>query len=100
MLSLLDLDISFLLKDTLIDIPRKLNPLSENINEESGFESAEAEIHLWGMDYVVDNVQEVGDDEGHPPNDEDHVNLKLTEVGGSSVQIHDFHILIHVHYRR
>ena len=46
LLSLLDLDISFLPKDTLIDIPRKLNPLSENINEESGFESAEAEVHL------------------------------------------------------
>ena len=45
-------------------------------------------------------IEEVGDDEGCPADDEDHVNLKLSEVGGSSIQIHDFHILIHVHYRR
>ena len=99
-MSLLDLDIFFFLKDTGINITRKLNPLSENIDKESGSESTEAEVHLWGMHRVVDDVQEVGDDEGRPADDEDHVNLKLSEVGGSAVQIHDFHILIHVHYRR
>ena len=91
-----NLDIFFFLIDTVIYITRKLKPFSQKINEEPGFESAQVEVHFWGVDRVVDHVQEVRDDEGRPTNEEDHVDLELSEVGGSSVQVHYFHIIAHV----
>ena len=64
----------------------------ENVDEHFVSKSLWVEVHSRGMSFVVETIHDPGGQEGHPPDEDHHLDLVLCQHMGEAVDIYQPHV--------